>query len=527
MSFFDILRLALRNLREAKLRAGLTTTGVVIGVAVIVTMVSFGLGLQRNTVDRFRDLDLFSEVRVYGRGVASMLMERLEGGGEAAEAEGESGDAAREGGGGNREARERENERRRADERSSRRVLDDAALAEIERIPGGAYVEPNVTFSAYVRANGRARQQAVGGVRVPSSASRFRSFEGGSMIAAPDAAEVVVDKEFLKAFGFGNAAEAVGQTVELLAPRSGAGEEKGKEEDEDGPLSFFGLPLEADAGGEEGGGATAGDEATAGERAGRLVARRFRIAGVLKNEVEGGGQGRGTNFRGLMPESNVYVPLAFAAEWAGTNLNVLDRVAVELARESGALRQGEGAGYQSATVRVSDPLLVRDVVKRLDEMGFSSLNPFAAMEEIRTVFLVINSALGLLGSISLLVASFGIANTMVMSILERTREIGIMKAVGAEDREIKLIFFAEAAVIGLAGGVLGALLAWGFDRLANALVYRFVLRPRGTSFIDFFSLPAYLWLGAILFAVLVAVAAALYPAARAARVDPVRALRHD
>jgi ABC-type antimicrobial peptide transport system permease subunit len=133
----------------------------------------------------------------------------------------------------------------------------------------------------------------------------------------------------------------------------------------------------------------------------------------------------------------------------------------------------------------------------------------------------------LLGGISLLVASFGIANTMIMSILERTREIGIMKAIGAEDREIKLIFFVEAAVIGLAGGIVGVLSAWGIDALANRLAYRFILKPQGASYVDFFAIPVYLWLGAILFAVLVSILAALYPAARAARVDPVKALRHD
>ena len=89
MPFLDLLRLALRNLREAKLRAVLTTTGVVIGVAVIVTMVSFGLGLQRNTVERFRRLDLFSEVTVYGRGLASLLemQEKLSGGNNEGEGE--------------------------------------------------------------------------------------------------------------------------------------------------------------------------------------------------------------------------------------------------------------------------------------------------------------------------------------------------------------------------------------------------------------------------------------------------------
>jgi ABC-type antimicrobial peptide transport system permease subunit len=116
---------------------------------------------------------------------------------------------------------------------------------------------------------------------------------------------------------------------------------------------------------------------------------------------------------------------------------------------------------------------------------------------------------------------------MIMSILERTREIGIMKAIGAEDREIKLIFFVEAGLIGLAGGVLGSLAAWAIAAVANRVAYRFILKPQGVAYVDFFALPPYLWLGAILFAVSVAIIAALYPAARAARIDPVKALRHD
>src|SRR3989440_12983253 len=72
MSFFDLLHLSLRNLREAKLRATLTTMGVIVGVAVIVTMVLFGLGLQQNMLLRFRALDLFNEIRVFGKNVFSM-----------------------------------------------------------------------------------------------------------------------------------------------------------------------------------------------------------------------------------------------------------------------------------------------------------------------------------------------------------------------------------------------------------------------------------------------------------------------
>jgi ABC-type antimicrobial peptide transport system permease subunit len=171
--------------------------------------------------------------------------------------------------------------------------------------------------------------------------------------------------------------------------------------------------------------------------------------------------------------------------------------------------------------------MLTEVRRQITEKGFGSFSIVDQIEQIRTVFLIIDSVLGLLGGISLLVASFGIANTMIMSILERTREIGIMKAIGAEDREIKLIFFVEAAVIGVFGGIVGVLVAWGIDGLANRLAYRFILKPQGASFVDFFSLPLYLSFGAILFALIISIVAALYPASRAARIDPVRALRHD
>ena len=516
MPFFDILKLALRNLREAKLRATLTTIGVTIGVAVIVTMVSFGLGLQRNTVDRFRELDLFNEITVYGRSISTLLAAELNK--DAGEGQGEGGGPGRKNDDGGR------------GDRTSGRALDDAAIEEIGQFPGVAYVEPNVSFRAYVRANGRTRQQSIGGARVPNRASRFQKFAAGAMIGGPEAGEVVVDSAFLSDFGFKNPADAVGQTVELLAPPGErVGREKGREggardqpEGDDDRLTFFGIPLE---GGEKESDA-AGKEADA---LAQFVARSFKIAGVLEDEVESGdGRPAGRRrFRGLMPASNIYVPLAVAREWGATNRDELTEVALELARASGVIGEGESEGYPSATVRVTDPVVVNEVIKRLNDAKFNAFSLLNELDEIRKVFLVINSALGLLGGISLLVASFGIANTMVMSIFERTREIGIMKAIGAEDREIKLIFFFEAAVIGLVGGVVGSLAAWGISKLANQLVFTFLLEPQGTTYIDFFSLPPWLWLGAIIFAMLVAVLAALYPAARAARIDPVKALRHD
>ena len=183
--------------------------------------------------------------------------------------------------------------------------------------------------------------------------------------------------------------------------------------------------------------------------------------------------------------------------------------------------------YGAITVKVTQARFTQDVQDRLRQLGFTVFSINDALRGAKNAFILLDIVLSLIGSIALAVSSLGIVNTMVMSILERTREIGIMKAIGAEDRHIKMIFFVEAAIIGVTGGVIGSLAAWGIDAVANRLAYRFILKPQGASFVDFFALPPYLWLGAIIFALTISIMAALYPAARAARIDPVRALRHD
>ncbi|MDQ2977049.1 MAG: ABC transporter permease [Acidobacteriota bacterium] len=498
MSFLDILQLALRNLRQAKLRFFLTTMGVIVGVAVIVTMVSFGLGLQRNMLSRFRALDLFNEIRVFGKSVFSMAIAGVD---PKLKRDENPGD--RRGGG-------------FKPDNTPTRILDDAALAEIAGIPGVAYVEPDIGFTTFVRANGRTIPLSVNGVSLPNASSRFKTFLAGRMISGPDADEVVIDEVSAETFGFEKPSDAVGQTVEFLAPanerqtQESPGKKKQTNADEDpGGANFFGIPLEEDQ----------------SAPANSLVAHTFRISGVLNSKTkEGAGQGGRI---GLMSGASIYIPLRTARQWTIDHRNSMGQVALALARQSGQLGQNDTEGYFSAVVRVNDPLSLTTVRKRLTDLGFASFSIVDELEQLRTVFLILDSVLGLLGGISLLVASFGIANTMIMSILERTREIGIMKAIGAEDREIKLIFFVEAAVIGLCGGVIGVFCAWGIDALSNRLAYRFILKPQGASFVDFFALPPWLSAGAVLFALTVSILAALYPAARAARIDPVRALRHD
>ena len=116
--------------------------------------------------------------------------------------------------------------------------------------------------------------------------------------------------------------------------------------------------------------------------------------------------------------------------------------------------------------------------------------------------------------------------TMVMSILERTREIGIMKAIGGSEKEIKLIFFVEAGFIGTLGAIFGLILGWLVTRIANQIVNAKLI-PQDELPVDLFYFPLWLLLGATAFSILISLAAGLYPAIRAARIDPVKALRHD
>jgi putative ABC transport system permease protein len=131
-------------------------------------------------------------------------------------------------------------------------------------------------------------------------------------------------------------------------------------------------------------------------------------------------------------------------------------------------------------------------------------------------------------AVALLVSSLGIANTMLMSVLERRREIGIMKAVGAADWQLQAIFVIEGGLIGLVGAALGLLLAWSISFPGDGWVRSMVHRDMNIELSgSIFAFPRWIGMTVVLSTVCVTIAAALYPARHAAKVDPVTALRHD
>ena len=187
---------------------------------------------------------------------------------------------------------------------------------------------------------------------------------------------------------------------------------------------------------------------------------------------------------------------------------------------------GEAANYPSVTVKVRSVRDVGPVKKELETRGYRTWALADQLGEIRIGFLIMDMVLIAIGMIGVTVASLGIINTMVMSILERYREIGIMKAVGATDGDVQRIFLFESGGIGLLGGLFGLILAWIVSVVINEVVNAIMSRHAAPR-MEYFSFPWWLCLGAISFSILVSLIAGILPTRRAARVDPVVALRHD
>ena len=166
---------------------------------------------------------------------------------------------------------------------------------------------------------------------------------------------------------------------------------------------------------------------------------------------------------------------------------------------------------------------VEDAVKA---MGYGAFSLFDASRSLSLIFAVFDLLLGIFGSLALVVASLGIINTLVMAILERRREIGVLKALGAADRDIRRLFFIEAGAMGLLGGLFGVALGWLIGRAMN-FGTNIYLAKRALPPISVASVPWWMVAAAIAFSVAVSLAAGIYPASRAARLNPVEALRYE
>ncbi|MGA8539685.1 MAG: FtsX-like permease family protein [Terriglobales bacterium] len=454
MKSYDVLDLAVRNLRESLFRNSLTMIGISVGVASLVAMLSLGIGLQQLASRRLQKSGLFDTVVATSRRDLSNFREQRENGPPRAESP----------------------------------ALDEAARQKIEQLPGVIEAYPDIRFVTEVRFDDKPHLTMVAGI--PLSAKHNDAFEGmqGGFFSSETAPEVILQKAFAE---------------ELLGKTPIRGVDNASIADVAKPL--LGKEVTMRYAERSASALPSGSSNTA---AYSVIARQqvLKIVGVTDLDPE--------TMRGAA-RARVFLPLKLAQD-----LHVM---------QSSDLRDnsfGATPTYSSLSVRAANPNQVPAVEDAIKKMGFGAFSIIDATRSMSQFFAVLDVFLGIFGSLALAVASIGIVNTLVMAILERRREIGIMKAVGASDADVRGLFFAEAGAMGLAGGAVGVALGWTIGRLINFGTNIYLQRQHFPP-AQIWSVPLWLVLGAIAFSIVVSLLSGLYPAARAARLDPVQALRYE
>jgi putative ABC transport system permease protein len=460
---YDLLELSGRNLRESLLRNSLTTLGIGVGVASLVAMLSLGIGLQRLFGKQLGRSGLFDAIYVAAR---SDLRAR-----------------------------------NTSDPQVARKPLDVAARKSLTEIPGVAEVYPSLGALAEFHMDGGKPDDNHYGVLtgLPASARSSEVFDDfqGKFFSTSDAAEVLITADFGR--------ELLGLPEDRKNPNAKLTTEQASQ--------LLGKDLvlryaEKQMPGADG--AQGGSAVSVGAASFNVVRKEQRLAlvGIVTAEPNRGLRGGGG--------SSVFMPVALME-----SLNIIQPGDLR-----SVMRSGEGKTYQVLIVRVGKNKDVAGIEDQIKKMGFTAFSILDASRGLTLAFTILDMFLGVFGSLALVVASLGIVNTLVMAILERRREIGIMKAVGASDGDVRMIFFIEAGSMGVMGGALGVFLGWLIGRVisfgTNAYLSRQNLPPQ-----DIWHVAWWLVVFALGFSILVSLIAGLYPASRAAKLDPVQALRHD
>jgi putative ABC transport system permease protein len=454
---YDLIDLAVRNLRQSKLRNGLTTVGISVGVASLVAMLSLGVGLQQLATRRLAGSGLFDTVFVTSR-------QDFRGFDKEDDAKVQNPEKAP--------------------------TLDEAARTKISQLPNVMEVEPEIRVMGEIVANGETHFGFVTGL--PMSARENEAFDNlkGKFFSSDNADEAVLLMDFAKELDPKNPEGLIGKTVTLRY-----GERQALTQDSsDRPQTN-----------------NAQSGSSGSDDYGFSVVRKqqpLRVVGIIDQEPYGGMR--------TVSRGRIFLPVRTTER-----LNM-----AQFTDMRSSLRGGSAKTYMTLTVRVKDPAKVQAVQDAVSQMGFRTFSVLDATKSLRRFFTVLDLFLGIFGSLALAVATLAIINTLVMAVLERRREIGVMKAIGASDQDVKSLFFAEAGAMGFFGGVLGILLGFAIGKAINFGTGIYLHRHQLPSE-PVWIMPPWLIGAAIAFSIVVSLVAGLYPASRAAKLDPVQTLKYE
>jgi putative ABC transport system permease protein len=468
MRISDYIEQSFANLWKKKLRTFLTTFGVVIGIGALVSMISFGKGVQKNVTNQFKEMELFNYISV---SASSSLRENHSDPDEQPSAEDEYLAPHSTGG-------------------SNERIIDDTFIQKVTQLKGVESAFPEIRFPAMIKFKEKEEFTFIQVLPAYICQSSLAKLRAGKPYQSDDVNSLIISDSMLRRMRIKNPQDAIGQQIKISTLVL--------------DLGFLNLANIASALiGVKDPNVTTSDRLPFSSRN-----YTFTIVGVMER----------MGFGGAMPlRSDIFIPpgpsqrmqkLSIASIW-------------DFFQSPGQIK-----GYSSVSVRVSSAKYIEPVKKQIQDWGFKTFALLDQLEEMKKVFIFMDMFLFAVGMIAIVVASLGIINTMVMSIMERYKEIGVMKAVGASNMDVKKIFFFESGVIGFLGGLFGLILGWLVSMVINQVVNYFLSR-QGVPYVNYFNFTWWICLGAIVFSILISLAAGIYPTVRAARVDPVVALRHD
>lgn len=487
MMFFDIVQISFRNLFRQKMRTVLTIASMMIGAFLIAIMLSVGNGLKQFMISQ---VTLFSnEVTIavqsgidmqetFGMGFGQGVQEYEDQGVDELESGSSSGETGIE------------TRPVQGDTTSSAQELMEKAMLEgedLEKIRKLPHVEEAAfeTFvnSDYVRlASDDSKKLKLSLYAMPQGYLKMLSFsvKEDDLLSASDA--IVLSDGYAEAWGLANA-DLVGKKVMVQITR---------------------VPV-------------TGDEAGPGEA---YLQENMTTASETK-EFE-------MTIAGFF-EKNMMPQMGFVGPYISSEINAYaNNVSLDE-------YQNNEKAFE-LLVLVDDPKNVPAVDAALEKLDYKSMTTEETVGQIGVVFDVISAVLSSFGFVAMFVASIGIVNTLLMAIFERTREIGVMKAVGATRFTISFLFTVEALWLGLFGGASGLLFGFLIGRVANFVLHNGIaiggleimsgyLAEYPTFNVSVFSLSTIL--SVMLVTTVVAFLAGLYPSLRAGRLDPIVALRHD